>query len=81
MGPPGPKPEFRAEAMRQFDSLEVGPNLFRLTAIKLIRGEYLFFQLGSAEPAKGSYGKGFDFAVDEPQKWPDSNCSFLYTVL
>jgi hypothetical protein len=68
MGPPGPKQELKADAMRQFDSLEVGPSLFRLTAAKLVRGEYLFFQLGSAEPPKGSYGKGFDFAIDEPHK-------------
>jgi hypothetical protein len=68
MGPPGPKQELKAEAMRQFDSLEVGPGLFRLTAAKLGRGEYLFFQLGSGEPPKGSYGKGFDFAIDDPRK-------------
>jgi hypothetical protein len=68
MGPPGPKPELKAEAMRQFDSLEVGPSLYKLTVGKLTRGEYFFFQLGSAEPPKGSYGKGFDFGVDEPRK-------------
>jgi hypothetical protein len=68
MGPPGPKPEIKAEAMRQFDSLEVGQGLFKLTAAKLTKGEYLFFQLGSAEPPKGSYGKGFDFGIDEPHK-------------
>jgi hypothetical protein len=68
MGPPGPKQEIKAEAMRQFDSLEVGPSLFKLNTAKLVRGEYLFFQLGSAEPPKGSYGKGFDFAVDVPRK-------------
>jgi hypothetical protein len=68
MGPPGPKPEIKAEAMRQFDSLEVGQGLLKLTAAKLTKGEYLFFQLGSAEPPKGSYGKGFDFGIDEPHK-------------
>jgi hypothetical protein len=68
MGPPGPKPELKAEAMRQFDSLEVGQGLYKLTTAKLARGEYLFFQLGSAEPPKGSYGKGFDFGIDEPHK-------------
>jgi hypothetical protein len=68
MGPPGPKPELKAEAMRQFDSLEVGQALFKLTTAKLARGEYLFYQLGSAEPPKGSYGKGFDFGIDEPHK-------------
>jgi len=68
MGPPGPKQELKAEAMRQFDSLEVGQGLFKVTAAKLAKGEYLFFQLGSAEPPKGSYGKGFDFGIDAPHK-------------
>jgi len=66
MGPPGPKPELKADAMRPFDSLEVGPRLFRATAGKLAKGEYLFFLLGSAEPPKGSYGKGYDFGIDVP---------------
>ncbi len=65
---PGPKPELKAEARRPFDALEVGPSLFELTTAKLTKGEYLFFQLGSAEPPKGSYGKGFDFGIDEPHK-------------
>jgi hypothetical protein len=66
MGPPGPKPEIKAEAMRPFDSLEVGAHLFRATAGKLGKGEYLFFLLGSAEPPKGSFGKGYDFGIDAP---------------
>jgi hypothetical protein len=66
MGPPGPKAELKAEAMRPFDSLEVGPHLFRATAGKLGKGEYVFFLLGSAEPPKGSYGKGYDFGIDVP---------------
>lgn len=65
---PAPKQEFKAEALRQFDSLEVGASLFKLTPGKLTKGEYLFFQLGSAEPPKGSYGKGFDFGLDDPHK-------------
>jgi hypothetical protein len=68
MGPPGPKPELKADARRPFDSLQVGPNVYKLTTAKLAKGEYLFFQLGSAEPPKGSYGKGFDFGIDEPRK-------------
>jgi hypothetical protein len=63
MGPAGSKQELKRESMRQFDSL-----LFKLTSIKLAEGEYLFFQLGSAEPPKGSYGKGFDFAIDTSSK-------------
>ena len=66
MGPSGKKQEFKAEAIRQFDSLEIGAQLFRITPAKLSTGEYLFFQIGSAEPPKGSYGKGFDFGIEEP---------------
>ena len=60
----GPKPEIKPEVVRQFDSLEVGPHLFRITTSKLAKGEYLFFLLGSAEAPKGSYGKGYDFGID-----------------
>lgn len=68
LGPPGPKQQIKPEVRRPFDFLEVGPNLFSLSISKLTRGEYLFFQLGSAEPPKGSLGKGFDFGIDEPGK-------------
>ena len=69
MGPPGPKPELKAGALRQFDSLEVGPRLFRLAAAKLAKGEYLFYFIGSAEPAKSNLGKGYDFGIEDlPQK-------------
>jgi hypothetical protein len=61
MASAGPK---QAEARRQFDYLEVGPSLFKLTTTKLALGEYLFFQLGSAEVPKGIYGRGFDFGID-----------------
>jgi hypothetical protein len=70
IGPSGKKQEFKAEAMRAFDSLETGPQLFRITTAKLGPGEYIFFQVGSAEPPKGSYGKGFDFGIDEPVAAP-----------
>jgi hypothetical protein len=63
---PGPKPEMKPEALRQFDSLEVGPGLYRLTPGKLVAGEYLFYLSGTAEPAKGNFGKGYDFGVDAP---------------
>ena len=63
---PGPKPEMKPEALRQFDSLEVGLGLYRLNPAKLLTGEYLFYLSGTAEPAKGNYGKGYDFGVDAP---------------
>ncbi len=68
MGPSGAELQLRPEAVRQFDSLEVGPHLFKITAGKLPKGEYLFFLAGSAEPPKGSYGKGYDFAIEEPPR-------------
>jgi hypothetical protein len=61
---PGPKPEMKPEALRQFDSLEVGAGLYRLTPAKLSSGEYLFYLSGTAEPPKGNFGKGYDFGVD-----------------
>lgn len=63
------KQELKAEAMRPFDSLEVGPHLFRIvTTNKVVKGEYLFLLLGSAEPPKGSYGKGYDFGIEGPHR-------------
>ena len=66
MGPPGPKPELKSETVRQFDSLEVGAGLFRLTPSSLNKGEYMFFLIGTAEPPKGNYGKGYDFGMEPP---------------
>jgi hypothetical protein len=66
VGPAGPKQELKPEAMRQFDPLEVGPRVFKLTVGKLVKGEYIFFLLGSADPPKGSQGKGYDFGMGEP---------------
>jgi len=66
MGPPGPKPELKAETMRQFDALEVGSGMFRLTVSKLAKAEYMFYLIGSAEPPKGNYGKAYDFGIDAP---------------
>jgi len=66
MGPPAPKPEFNPDTIRQFDSLEVGTSLFRLTPAALGKGEYAFFLRDTADPSKGNYGKGYDFAVDPP---------------
>lgn len=68
LGAPGPKQQIKPEVRRAFDFVEVGPNLFRITTTRLAKSEYLFFQLGSAEPTKGSLGKGFDFGIDEPGK-------------
>jgi hypothetical protein len=62
------KQELNAESIRQFDSLPVGPDLFKITVSKLPKGEYLFFLIGSAEPEKGTLGKGYDFGIDESQR-------------
>jgi len=66
MGPPAPKPELNSETIRQFDSLEVGAGLFRLTPVNLGKGEYAWFLISTAEPPKGNYGKGYEFGVDPP---------------
>jgi hypothetical protein len=66
MGPPAPKPELKADTIRPFDSLEVGAGLFRLSPATLAKGEYVFFLIGTAEPPKGNYGKGYDFGVEPP---------------
>jgi hypothetical protein len=66
MGAPGPKPELKPETMKQFDALEVGPSVFRLSTSKLGNAEYMFYLIGSAEPPKGNYGKGYDFGIDAP---------------
>lgn len=63
-GTAGPKVELKSDAMRQFEHVEVGSRLFKLTPEKLTSGEYLFLLIASEDPSKGVYGKGFDFAVD-----------------
>jgi hypothetical protein len=67
VGPPGPKPELKPETMRQFDSLEVAAGLFKVTPATLGTGEYLFYLIGTADPSKGNYGKGYDFGVQPPE--------------
>jgi hypothetical protein len=61
----GAKQELNAGSMRPFDSLEVGARLFKITTSRLGKGEYLFFLIGSAEPPKGNYGKGYDFGIEQ----------------
>jgi hypothetical protein len=56
--------DLKADDIRPRESVEVGSHLFRLTPQKLTPGEYLFFFIGSAEPPKGIYGKGYDFGID-----------------
>ena len=65
VGPSGSKQQLKAEQMRPYESVEAGPRLFKLTPPKLDGGEYLFFFIGSADPTKGIYGKGYDFGIDE----------------
>ncbi len=62
MGPGGPK--ITGQDARNFDKVEVGPRLFKITAGGLAQGEYMFLLRGSSEPPKGNYGKGFDFGIN-----------------
>ena len=58
------KPVFPMNSIRQFESKEAAPSLFRLTVSQNKPGEYLFFILGSGDDKKGLQGKGYDFGVD-----------------
>jgi hypothetical protein len=64
----GSKQELKASAIKQFDALEVGPRLMKITPANLAKGEYLFYVVGSADPPKGNCGKGYDFGIVEPSK-------------
>ncbi len=63
-GLPGSKGGLNSDDVVQFDHAEVGAKLFKLSPPALDEGEYLFFFAGSAEPDKGTYGKGYDFGID-----------------
>jgi serine/threonine-protein kinase len=60
----GRKEQFKAAAVRQFDSLETAPRVFKIEGGKFGPGEYMFFLAGSAELSEGKYGKGYDFGID-----------------
>ena len=58
------KPIFPVKSVRQFESEDVMPGLFRLSVILDRPGEYFFLVLGSADDKKGLLGKGYDFGMD-----------------
>jgi hypothetical protein len=62
------KPVFPVESVKQFESKEIIPGVYRLTVPLTKPGEYLFFVLGSGDDKKGLLGKGYDFGVDKPGK-------------
>lgn len=62
------KPVFPLSAVKQFDSKEIVPGIYRITVATLKPDEYLFFILGSGDEKKGQLGKGYDFGVDKPPK-------------
>lgn len=64
LGPAGAKQQYSPADIHSFESLEVGAKLYRIDVSKLRSGEYLIFFIGSADPSKGVYGKGYDFGVD-----------------
>jgi len=70
IGPKPDKPELKADAIRPVETKEVGPQLFRINSSKLDPGEYAFFLVGTADPAKGSAGKGYDFGIDAAKPAP-----------
>jgi hypothetical protein len=58
------KPAPKFEAIRPFEATEVAAKLYRISAPKLVKGEYLFLLSGTIDPQKGVPGKGYDFGVD-----------------
>jgi hypothetical protein len=60
----GSKQGLRMEAIRPFESQELGPRFYKIAAAKLQKGEYLFYLIGSADSVRGIQGKGYDFSVD-----------------
>lgn len=64
MGGEEKKPSLKVESMKPFDPIEVGAKLFRVTTPPMKKGEYLFYLAGTADPQKGSQGKGYDFGID-----------------
>jgi len=64
------KPVFPVSSVKQFESKEIVPGIYRLTVPLSKPGEYIFFILGSGDEKKGLLGKGYDFGVDKPGKTP-----------
>jgi hypothetical protein len=62
-GPKPDKPAFPPDSIRQLESSEASPGIYRLNAPALKPGEYLFFVLGTGDEKKGILGKGYDFGV------------------
>jgi len=60
----GGKPTVKTASIRQFDQAQVGPGLYRIATTMLSTGEYMFYLVGSADPAKSIQGKGYDFGVN-----------------
>lgn len=64
----GKKPVVEVEKMREFEVKKVDEDLCRITTAGLKPGEFLLYLVGSADPEKGIFGKGFDFGVDAPAR-------------
>ena len=62
------KPVFPVGSIKQFESKEIVPGVYRFIVPASNPGEYLFFILGSGEEKKGQLGKGYDFGVDKGMK-------------
>ncbi len=59
----GSKQGLRMESIRQFESEELAPGIYKIAPNILAKGEYLFYIVGSADAVKGIQGKGYDFGV------------------
>jgi hypothetical protein len=52
---------FPVGSIRQYESKEIVPGLFRISLVTLDPGEYMFYLLGTADEKKGIVGKGYEF--------------------
>lgn len=59
----GLKSGIRTESIIETAIVPGGGNKFELVATALKRGSYLLFVVGSADAARGQYGRGYDFDV------------------
>ena len=64
----GKKPVVEVGRMREFEVTRIDEDLYRVTTTTLKPGEFLLYLVGSADPEKGIFGKGFDFGVDAPAR-------------
>lgn len=59
----GAKSGIKAEAIIKTSAAPLGGNTFSVSTSGLKSGEYILYEVGSADTTKGLHGKGYDFGV------------------